>query len=135
MRSKMKGIVCMTLGVAVSLLVGASMARADEGVRATVPFNFTAGNVRLPAGTYQLKATDEAGIVLIASADGKHSMFVLTIPIAPEKVGAQPELVFERVGQNYFLERIVGFDEGHEIPLKPALLEHGAEKVALLVSH
>jgi hypothetical protein len=119
------------LGAAVMLLA-ASFAHADEKVVAKVPFEFMVGQLRLPAGEYVVSQLDNPALVSIASEDRRHFAFALTNSIAPEDAGSNPELVFQRVGDHYFLQRIIATgNQGREIPLAPKLLKQAAERVAV----
>jgi hypothetical protein len=109
---------------AVIVLAGATQARADEPVIATVPFDFIVGNVRFPAGHYEVTETSQPGVAAIESADLRHFTFFLTIPDSLEKNAATPELVFDTFGSEHFLARIDTPDgEVRDIPLTPAGME------------
>ena|ERR1700716_785305 len=104
----------------------ASVARADEEqVVAHVPFAFIAGGSRLPAGDYIVtERPGDPGVISIASADGRLSVFVLTIPSSSSETPAKAELVFEKVSGHYVLARVM--PEGgnpREIVLTPARME------------
>ena len=89
----------------------ASAARADQLLVARVPFAFMVGSARLPAGDYIVKETfGDPSVVLIESADGRNAAYTLTIPSALDQSDARPELVFEKVDNQYFLKRIDTLD-------------------------
>jgi hypothetical protein len=132
MWKKLSRTIWMLAGMSVMLLGGAAAAEADDRMVATVPFEFTAGDVHLPAGTYEVAQLTNLGVVSIASTDRRHFVFLLTNAMSPEKAGPEPELVFERVGENYFLERVVTGDfRGRELLLRRDRLERSAERVAV----
>jgi hypothetical protein len=77
---------------------------------ARVPFAFTVGDSRMPAGDYVVKeVSDDPSVVSIASADGRQFAFTLTVPSSAHvlETPAQPELVFEKLDNQYFLARVV----------------------------
>ena len=124
----------MMVGVAVLVLAGAAPARADEQVVAKVPFDFIVAGMQMPAGTYVVTLSNSS-IASVSSTDRRHFTFVLTNPVAPEDAGTKAELVFRVANGNHFLERIAdGDSRGCEIPLKPALLERSAERVAVALT-
>lgn len=121
---------------AVLLVLGAaSSARADETVVARVPFAFIVGHMRMPAGTYVLTQDTEHSLVSIASSDRKHFTFVLTNPITGTGDRSNPELVFDKVGDNRFLARIIDQEnEGREIPLSPTIMQREAQEADHIVA-
>jgi hypothetical protein len=104
----------------------ASVARADEDqVVAHVPFAFIAGKSRLPAGDYIVTETSgDPSVISIRSADGRQSVFMLTIPAPSIETPTEAELVFEKVGGEYFLAKVMP-ESGNprEIVLTPARME------------
>jgi hypothetical protein len=126
---------CAIVLAAASMAIGAaSVARADERIVAKVPFAFIVGNVRLPAGSYVVKEdmSTGAGVLAIQSADGRRSVYTLTIPYAPNRGPADPELVFEKFNDQYFLFRIIPTDgSDREIVLSPRVMQHELAEVAL----
>jgi hypothetical protein len=118
--------------VALVLIGAASAARADEAVAANVPFTFIVGDSQLPPGHYVVRdASDNPGVVSIASADGRRTVFVLTIASSSEDTPSQPELVFERVGDAHFLAGIVRPDgNDRALVLTPAIEQRQLVKVA-----
>ena len=132
MRTKRTMSVWMVLTMTVMAIGGASPARADERLVTTVPFDFIVGDARLPAGHYVVTEMSESGMLSIASTDGEHTAFVLTIRAVFDQAVPQSGLVFERFGGQHFLARIIGTsNEGREILLTPALMERAIQHVAL----
>jgi hypothetical protein len=132
---KRSGKMCAVVLAAASMAIGvASAARADDRIVAKVPFAFIVGNVRLPAGSYAVKEdmSTGAGVLAIQSADGRRNVYTLTIPYAPNRAPAHPELVFEKFNDQYFLFRIVPADgDERQITLSPAVMERELAEVAL----
>ena len=110
----------MAIGAAVAILGIAAAARADQKVVAQIPFAFTAGGARLPAGSYVIAETENPGILLVQDTAQRHAAFVLTIA-AETNAPAEPELVFERAGDGYVLVRIgEGGFEARDLMPSPA---------------
>lgn len=115
--------VWMVVGSIVMILGVAPSARADQEVVARVPFDFVAGGVRLPAGSYVVTEWFGQTLVSIESTDRRHFTFVLTNPMSFDE-RRRPQLVFERVGDDHFLAKVIGVaGEGRELPVVPARTE------------
>jgi hypothetical protein len=117
-----------------SILIGAAVMfasaptiHADEQVIATVPFQFIVSNQEMPAGGYVVSRTSgQSELLSIASTGREHFTFVLTIPSTGDADG-QPELVFKRVGETYYLSRIIfASREGHDLLLPASIAEKEA---------
>ena len=115
----------IVFATAVVTLGSARTARADERIVANVPFAFMVGDMRLPAGNYVVKdLSDGSGVLAIASADGREFTYTLTIPSLVADQEAEPELVFEKLGNHYFLARVVRQDgDAREIILPRSTAE------------
>ena len=121
------------MGVAATLMVlgASSSARADETLVANVPFAFIVGNLHMPAGRYVVTEITGNGLVSVASSDRKHFTFVLTNGVVAKGDRSNPELVFDKVGDNHFLSQIIDQDNaGREIPLKPESARREVDRVA-----
>lgn len=103
------------------LTLAASQTLASQGARRLVvdiPFEFVAGQERLPAGRYFISRVvrDSGKALLIRSADGRVSVTVLTN--ASEAGGEQPQVSFKRYGEQYFLAQVwtPGGDSARSLP-------------------
>ena len=103
----------------------AALAHAEERVIVNVPFAFIVGDRQLPAGNYVVKDVSEgSGVLAIQSTDGRKVVCTMTIPTSMNDTASQPELIFEKFSNHYFLSRILPEDGGErEIILSPALME------------
>jgi hypothetical protein len=122
----------VTIATAAMAVGIAPIARADEDqLVVNVPFSFIVGDTRLPAGSYIVKEMSENTSVLsIASKDGRHYVLTMTIPLRADEAAAQPELVFEKYADQYFLARVLTDDGGSRaIPLTDAKMAHEIVKV------
>jgi hypothetical protein len=116
---------CVAIATAAMALAGASTARAEELVmtKVHVPFAFIVGDVRMPAGVYEVRETSSDGVLEIVSENGHRVALATTIPFVPGKAD-QNGLVFERFGHDYFLSRIepTGGND-REVLLTPSIME------------
>jgi len=131
MKKSTVGMPWIVAGAAMLIaLGGASTARAqDTELVAHVPFAFVVGTSTLPAGDYLVRnPSDDDSVLAIASADGRRFVNTLTIPGAREDSSGKSQLIFDKVGSQYFLARIIpAGNPERDILLKPSELEREAE--------
>ena len=104
----------MTLIVASSIAV--PVVNAQQTImRCSVPFAFNIGDKQLPAGTYVVREMDR--VTLIQSKDGENGVLGIYNYAVPSK-GDENKLVFDKVGDHYFLTQIWASarDEGLLVP-------------------
>jgi hypothetical protein len=109
---------------ALILVTSLSMsAQLGNGLIATVPFGFLAGEKSLPAGEYHVYAGPASGVVTIRSRDGKTGVFLLSQRSESLEAPNQSTLVFHRYGSRYFLSQI--WVEGHRsgVEFRPSSTE------------
>jgi hypothetical protein len=83
-----------------------AIAEDFDGASVTVPFEFVAGGVTLPAGEYTVKRVNSNGDPELAIRSyNKGGTFLLSITFAGVADG-QPKLGFEQVGGKYFLSQV-----------------------------
>jgi hypothetical protein len=115
----MKNTLCRIAGIlALAFLVTTQVARAQEAVLANIPFQFTAGEMTLPAGEYRVqKVRDSSSALVIRSTDGKGAAMVITFAAAVNAPQAKSKLVFRRYGNRYFLTQVwsAGSSQGREL--------------------
>jgi len=78
-----------------------------------VPFQFHAGNSKLPPGKYFIHVLDNSdlNIMEISSADGATSALFEVRGAEANSAPAKSELIFNKYGNRYFLAKL--FDEGN----------------------
>jgi hypothetical protein len=119
MKTQMTKAAWMGLAVLAMAVGGASRARADDLVVATVPFAFTVGGSQLPPGTYTVKSLEnDPSVLAIESSDGRQNKFLLTLASITVDAPQKDELVFSKHDGKYFLARIVQAD-GDEYDVMP----------------
>src|ERR1700726_623868 len=86
------------------VLAGTSFAQSN-GVRATVPFDFTVGDKLLPAGTYTIKEQSDH-VIVIQNHDKPIGAFSLVNGDGNRSPNGG-KLKFHRYGSQYFLSEIL----------------------------
>jgi hypothetical protein len=101
-------------GLVLALTMGASKAKAQitGDVAVKVPFQFYAGNSKLPAGEYRIHVLDDSGLSVmeITSADGSTSALFQVQETETKDTPTKSELIFNKYGDQYFLADL--FEEG-----------------------
>ena len=120
----MKRITALALfSVASFVSIGQVMAQ-DHAVQATIPFEFAAGNKVLPAGTYTI-ATRSTNMIIISNHD---QPAVETAALRDPNESKKQVLVFDRLGDRYFLSEIRCQSSGMSLELPPSKLEKTARQ-------
>lgn len=116
----------IALVFAVTLYPSKAQAQIIGEMEANIPFQFHAGNVRLPAGRYFIRVLDNTDLTVmeISSADGSTSALFDVQGTQASSSPAKSELIFDKYGNRYFLAKL--FDEGN--PSGSQVLESRYEK-------
>jgi hypothetical protein len=79
----------------------------------TIPFQFHAGDAKLPAGKYIIHTVDNSDLTFmeISSEDGSTSALFEVRDAEANSTPAKSELIFNKYGNRYFLARL--FDEAN----------------------
>jgi hypothetical protein len=106
------------LATFVLLAAGSLFAQISSPVKANVPFDFSAGNITLPAGEYKIGTMHTPGTLLIRG-EGTQGSFVGAHAAQANGRAAISKLVFHRYGDRYFLYQIwvKGEERGSELPM------------------
>ena len=75
-------------------------------MKVNVPFSFGVEGHSLPAGEYSIFTVTPERSIRIASADGKHSAVVNTLPNYASSPSENSFLVFHKYGNEYFLAEV-----------------------------
>ena len=112
------------------MLLGVSVAAAGSLVLlAEIPFEFSAGNTLLPAGTYTLSHPVESHSVLqIRSRRGRGVAIVRTSELSAPAIRNETQLIFNRYGDRYFLHRVWLSGQGRGYDVIPSSQEHDLAK-------
>ena len=98
---------------ALTIFAGKAHAQIVGDLDVDIPFQFHAGNARLPAGKYRIHVLDGSDLTVmeITSADGSTSALFEVQDAEANATPAKSELIFNKYGNRYFLSKV--FDEGN----------------------
>jgi len=113
---------CLVAGLGITLTANAQI-RSDVTIRANIPYTFVVNNTTLPAGTYVIGVLDpdasDLSLLEIRSANGKTAVLFDTESVFVPGSAPQTELVFDKIGDTYFLSKVfLKGDEGGNKLLK-----------------
>ena len=94
---------------------------AQTIAKATVPFDFTVGQTRMPAGTYEISPLSHA--ILIRDSKTAKGVLSLFNSEEPSRGVRTPKLVFHRYGDKYFLSQVSRGNGGAVMQLPTSKLE------------
>ncbi len=103
--------------VALAFMLTISVVKAHAQVigdlEVTIPFQFHAGDAKLPAGKYIIHTVDNSDLTMmeISSADGSTSALFEVRDAEANSAPAKSELIFNKYGNRYFLAKV--FDEAN----------------------
>lgn len=120
------------IGTGLAALLCAPLLRAqDVAAVAQIPFNFHVNQATLSAGNYTVTPSPNGVLQLRNDDTGKS---ILLMPPGRETVKGEPQLVFHRLGDHYFLSAIwTPGDTGYTLK-KSSLereLENGEQRVTM----
>jgi hypothetical protein len=98
----------LTIAMSLALLMSAAAQAQTTHLTISVPFEFTAGNVQLPAGEYEVKTVGPwpGALLSIRNVNSDKGSFILSNSCQSQKPVADAKLVFHRYGQQYFLAEV-----------------------------
>jgi hypothetical protein len=101
-------------------------AQIDGELEVNIPFQFHAGNAKLPAGTYRIHmlSNSDSNVMEITSDNGSTSAVFEVRQENPSSIPSKGELIFNKYGDRYFLSKV--FDGGN--PTGSVLTESRYEK-------
>jgi hypothetical protein len=106
--------------VAFVVLIGVRPARAqsDEVEKVNIPFEFSAGTQKMPAGTYSFARGLATDTITIRNSAGHYHRFLMGVPASDgnNKTG----LVFDRLGNSYFLKEFESDLQDVSFPVEKA---------------
>ena len=132
----------LSLAMSLALLMSAAAQAQTTHMKVTVPFEFTAGNVQLPAGEYEVKALGSWGgpTLSIHNVNSKAGSVILSNSCRSQKPTADAKLVFYRYGHEYFLAEVWNRNSfaGSQIQINPRQTElaknQAKDQVVLIAS-
>ena len=110
------------------LLVGAGTAFAALSAiaDASIPFGFSVGGNQEPAGKYEILTEDPTtNMLMLRNLDSKKSILVPFTTRLAMREGDQDTLVFDKVGDKYYLSEIhLSDSDGYFVPGAPGQHTH-----------
>jgi hypothetical protein len=103
--TQMKHLIAATL-LAVTALTAHMGASAQSKLQATIPFDFTVGENRLPAGTYVIDYIQPQTILL--RCPQKHKSVFVVLTSTDEVLQSPHKVIFNKYGDQYFLSEVHG---------------------------
>lgn len=110
-------LVCLLAGVGGVT----TKAQIDSGtpVEADIAHAFVVKDTTLPAGKYTIKVLDDSNLNVfeIRSANGRKAVIFETQDVQATQTPRQTEVVFDKIGDQYFLSQIwvIGSDAGDQL--------------------
>src|ERR1700676_3751878 len=103
----------MALLFALTICPSKAPAQIIGNLEVNIPFQFHAGNAKLPPGNYIIRMLDNSDLTImeISSADGTTSALFQVQDAEANSTPAKSELIFNKYGNRYFLAKL--FDEGN----------------------
>ena len=105
-----KMLTMIGLVVAMGVMVGSVQAQSlSNGMRANIPFEFSVGDSKLPAGEYSIRrAQPSSGDTVLVISNVNHPDSVLPLTNSAQSLNAKDvnTLVFHRYGDQYFLFQV-----------------------------
>jgi len=103
----------IALILALVIYPGRAHAQLVGDLHVDIPFQFHAGNAKLPPGKYIIHVLDDSDLTVmeISSADGFTSALFQVQEAEANTSPAKSELIFNKYGNRYFLAMV--FDEGN----------------------
>ena len=117
-----KKFLMLSVFVLGGVVVANAQMDAVSRIQANVPFDFTVSDTRLPAGKYEIRRLDDevSNALEIRSANGRTAVaFTVDDAQRPDdQIANKTELIFDKVGDRYFLSQVwvAGSASGSELP-------------------
>jgi hypothetical protein len=118
----MKNLRSILLALTILLLATAAQAQTTN-VKASIPFAFVVGNHAYSAGEYTVKSlSQDSAAIRVDNADESEKGITISNACSKGQPAGGTTLVFQRLGDNYFLYQIwtEGNSLGREFPMSKA---------------
>jgi hypothetical protein len=102
-----KHIFRITGMLVLAVMAAAQVTRAQQAIIVNVPFEFTAGDTKLPAGEYTVgKSSSDSPVLLIARTDRSEAILVNSNAAQSREPQTDSKLIFHKYGDRYFLSQV-----------------------------
>jgi len=120
MISKLFLSLCLVIGLSAVMTTNAQI-DSDVTIEANIPHSFIVRDTTLPAGKYTIRVVDDnadLNLLEIRSVDRRTAVFFETESVQLNGRAQATELVFDKLGDNYFLSRVFlsGDESGNQLP-------------------
>lgn len=110
---------CLIIGLSAVMAANAQI-ESDATLEVNIPHSFIIRNTTLPAGRYMIKVADDysnLNLLEIRSIKGHKSVVFDTEPVQLPREARHSELMFDKIGDNYFLSRVFlrGDESGNQL--------------------
>src|SRR5271169_4742040 len=113
--TRTRNLLTFFIALVFTLMISPTKAHAQVigDLEVTIPFQFHAGNTKLPPGKYFIHTLDNTDLKVmeISSEDGSTSALFDVRDAEANSRPAKSELIFNKYGSRYFLAKL--FDEGN----------------------
>ena len=112
-------LVLVVMSCLLGIAEGTARAQIVYPIEADIPFDFTVRQITLPAGHYTVKRLgSDPEVMEILGADYRHPYVFLVESAQVSNTLRRGELIFDRVGDRYFLSEVFeqGTNIGVEVP-------------------
>jgi hypothetical protein len=108
-------------------------AQINGNIEVSIPFQFHAGNAKLPPGNYIIHMLDNSDLTImeIASVDGSVSALFNVGFAEANPTPAKTELIFNKYGNRYFLTKLFDAGDPNGSELAKSSYEKKASEAAL----
>jgi hypothetical protein len=132
----------LSLAMSLALMMSTAAQAQSTHLKITVPFEFTAGTVQLPAGEYEVKTVGPSGgpLLSIRSLNSDKGLYIGSNSCQSLNPVADAKLGFHRYGQQYFLAEVWNRHSsvGHQIQISSRQTElarnQSKDEVVLIAS-
>jgi hypothetical protein len=119
MISKLFLSLCLIVGLSAVMATNAQI-ESDATIYASIPHSFIVRDTTLPAGEYMIKVADDyndLNVLEIRNRQGHTAVLFDTEAVQANRAPGKSELVFDKIGDNYFLSRVFlkGDESGNEL--------------------
>jgi hypothetical protein len=115
-----KTLLILGLLIGVGNVTARAQALSEGTIEADVPHSFVVRDTTLPAGKYTLRRLDnvEPQVIEIRSANGRTAVVFEAESAQANQIPRNAELVFDKIGDQYFLWQIWSSDSdlGYQLP-------------------
>ena len=110
---------CLVMGLGAAMAARAQI-DSDVTIEANIPHAFMVKDKQLPPGSYMVKVANKSGdlnVLEIRSHDGHTAVLFETESIQVNRAPGTSELVFDKVGDKYFLSQVFlkGDENGNQL--------------------